>query len=91
MTEPLSNSYQNWYRFSRNPTAVIGVVIVVLVVIAVVVALLLIPGRMRHPAMVPLSATDSGPTPRQILDERYAKSDLTTEEYLERVKHLGPS
>ena len=69
----------------------IGVVIVVLVVIAVVVALLLIPGRMRHPAMVPLSATDSGPTPRQILDERYAKSDLTTEEYLERVKHLGPS
>ena len=28
-------------------------------------------------------------TPGQILDERYAKGDLTTEEYLERVKHLG--
>ncbi len=30
-------------------------------------------------------------TPGQILDERYAKGDLTTEEYLERVKHLGPA
>ena len=69
----------------------IGAVIVVLVVIAVIVALLLIPGRMRHPAVVPLSAANVGPTPRQILDERYAKSDLTTEEYLERVKHLGPA
>ncbi len=28
-------------------------------------------------------------TPRQILDERYTKADLTTEEYLERVEHLG--
>ena len=28
-------------------------------------------------------------TPSQILDERYAKGDLTTEEYLERVMHLG--
>jgi hypothetical protein len=24
----LSNAYQNWYRFSRNPTAVIGAAIV---------------------------------------------------------------
>ena len=69
----------------------IGVVIVVLVVTAVIVALLLILGQMRHPVVAPLSARHSGPTPRQILDERYAKSDLTTEEYLERVKHLGPS
>ena len=27
----LSNAYQNWYRFSRNPTAMIGLVIVVLI------------------------------------------------------------
>ena len=34
----LSNAYQNWYRFSRNPTAVIGAVIIVLVVLAAVFA-----------------------------------------------------
>ena len=27
----LSSAYQSWYRFSRNPTAVIGAVIVVFV------------------------------------------------------------
>jgi peptide/nickel transport system permease protein len=34
----LSNSYQNWYRFSRNPTAVIGLVIVVVSVLAALLA-----------------------------------------------------
>ena len=34
----LSNSYQNWYRFSRNPTAVIGLVIVVVSVMAALLA-----------------------------------------------------
>jgi peptide/nickel transport system permease protein len=40
MTElaALSNSYQNWYRFSRNPTAVIGLVIVVVSVLAALLA-----------------------------------------------------
>ena len=40
MTEPaaLSNAYQNWYRFSRNPTAVIGLVIVVLCIAAAILA-----------------------------------------------------
>jgi peptide/nickel transport system permease protein len=34
----LSNAYQNWYRFSRNPTAVIGAVIIVVVVLAAILA-----------------------------------------------------
>ncbi len=34
----LSNSYQNWYRFSRNPTAVIGLVIVVVSILAALLA-----------------------------------------------------
>lgn len=40
MTEQaaLSNSYQNWYRFSRNPTAVIGLVIVVVSILAALLA-----------------------------------------------------
>jgi len=39
----LSNSYQNWYRFSRNPTAVIGLVIVVVSVLAALLAPLITP------------------------------------------------
>jgi peptide/nickel transport system permease protein len=35
---PLSNAWQNWYRFSRNPGAVIGLVIVVTCVLAAVFA-----------------------------------------------------
>jgi len=34
----LSNSYQNWYRFSRNPTAVIGAVIVIISILAAILA-----------------------------------------------------
>lgn len=34
----LSNSYQSWYRFSRNPTAVIGLLIVVLAILAALLA-----------------------------------------------------
>ena len=67
----------------------IGAVLVVLVVIAVIVVLRLVPGRVNRPAVGPMSAAGGTPTPRQILDERYAQGDLTTEEYLERVKHLG--
>jgi peptide/nickel transport system permease protein len=39
-TEPmrLSNTYQNWYRFSRNPTAVIGAAIVIISILAAILA-----------------------------------------------------
>lgn len=36
--EPLSNAWQNWYRFSRNPTAVIGAIIVISCVLAAILA-----------------------------------------------------
>ncbi len=39
----LSNAYQNWYRFSRNPTAVIGAVIVIICVLAAIFAPLITP------------------------------------------------
>jgi peptide/nickel transport system permease protein len=35
---PVSIAYQNWHRFSRNPTAVIGAAIVVVVVLAAIFA-----------------------------------------------------
>ena len=39
----LSNADQNWYRFSRNPTAVIGAAIVVVCVLAAIFAPLITP------------------------------------------------
>jgi peptide/nickel transport system permease protein len=39
----VSIAYQNWYRFSRNPTAVIGALIVALVVLAALFAPLIAP------------------------------------------------
>ncbi|CAN5431831.1 hypothetical protein BH10ACT4_BH10ACT4_01690 [soil metagenome] len=66
-----------------------GVVVVALVVVAVILVLRLAPGRVSHTATASLPTGGAAPTPRQILDERYARGDLTTEEYLERVKHLG--
>ena len=68
---------------------VVGAVLIVLVVVAVIVVLRLVPSRTHHPLVNPQAAAGEALTPRQILDERYAKGDLTTKEYLERVKHLG--
>lgn len=34
----LSNAYQNWYRFSRNPTAVIGASIVIICILVAIIA-----------------------------------------------------
>lgn len=39
----ISNAYQNWYRFSRNPTAVIGVTIVALCILAAILAPVITP------------------------------------------------
>ena len=68
---------------------VVGAVLIVLVIVAVIVVLRLVPGRAHHPLVNTQAVAGEVLTPRQILDERYAKGDLTTKEYLERVKHLG--
>ena len=39
----LSNAYQNWYRFSRNPTAVIGATIVILCILIAIFAPMITP------------------------------------------------
>lgn len=68
---------------------VAGIVVVAVIAVAVIVVLRLVPARLNHPVTAASPAAGAAQTPRQILDERYAKGDLTTEEYLERVKHLG--
>ena len=50
---PLSNAYQNWYRFSRNPTAVIGAAIVILCILAAIFA------PLRHALSRSMSAPSS--------------------------------
>ncbi|MEC5169553.1 SHOCT domain-containing protein [Glaciihabitans sp. GrIS 2.15] len=66
-----------------------GVIVVALVIVAVIGVLRLLPTRLNHSSISLPPVARAVQTPRQILDERYAKGDLTTEEYLERVKHLG--
>jgi len=62
---------------------VVGGLVVVGMVVLVVV---LIRNSTKPGTIVAAAATL---TPRQILDERYARGDLTTEEYRERTETLG--
>lgn len=56
------------------------------VVLAGIVALVVV---LIRSSMAPRSSGAATSTPRQILDERYARGELTTEEYRERVEVLG--
>lgn len=62
-----------------------------LVVIGVVILIIVLlrrqsPPRMDTPRTSPPVAAS---TPKQILDDRYAKGELSTEEYRERIAALG--
>ena len=71
----------------------IGASLIVLVIIAVIVVLRLVPRRASGSSGSnhPVGAGISNPplTPRQILDDRYARGDITTEEFRERLQNLG--
>ena len=69
-----------------GPLMFIGVVLVVVVIVWVVTGRRWTEVRGTGP-VAPAGTTK--PTPRQILDERYARGELTTEEYRERVKVLS--
>jgi putative membrane protein len=64
-----------------------------LVVIGVVILIIVLLRRQTPPRVeaspTPPMAAASTATPKQILDERYAKGELTTEEYRERIAALG--
>ena len=57
--------------------------------IAIIVVLRRVPGRLNRPATSLPPNAGAIRTPSQNLDVRCAKGDLTAEEYLERVEHLG--
>ena len=58
----ISNAYQNWYRFSRNPTAVIGGVIVIVCVLAAILAPLITPYPTHVGAVVDFRARHLAPS-----------------------------
>jgi putative membrane protein len=70
-----------------------GAVLIVLLIIAVIVVLRLVPRRAsgssgsNRPAGEGISSPPL--TPRQILDDRYARGVITTEEFRERLQNLG--
>lgn len=63
---------------------VVGALVAVGIVILVV---FLIRNSTTSPR--PVGTEKATVTPRQILDERYARGELTTEEYRERIATLG--
>lgn len=64
-----------------------------LVVIGVVILIIVLLRRQSPPRIdaprIPPTVAASTATPKQIMDERYAKGELTTEEYRERIAALG--
>ena len=65
-----------------------GLVVVGVVILIIVLLRRSIPVRNDAPSTPP-SVAGGAPSPQQILDERYARGELTTEEYRERITALG--
>lgn len=65
--------------------------VVVLVVVVLVVVLIGVSSNSRRQSALPGPGTrDSGTlSPKQILDDRYARGELTSKEYRERLATLG--
>ncbi|HEY9499459.1 MAG TPA: SHOCT domain-containing protein [Terrimesophilobacter sp.] len=69
---------------------VFGVLVLVGIVILIAVLLRDSSSSSRQSAVADSGTRDNGaPSPKQILDERYAKGELTSEEYRERLATLG--
>ncbi|MFG3521828.1 hypothetical protein C8258_00680 [Nocardia sp. MDA0666] len=64
-----------------------GMVIFWVLVVVAIVALLRYAGR---PDTAALDRDDRGPSPQQILAERFARGEIDDEEYTRRMRTLGP-
>lgn len=60
-----------------------------LVIVGIVVLVAVLVRNATAPTKTGTSVGAATSTPRQILDERYARGELTTEEYRERIETLG--
>ncbi len=68
---------------------VFGGLVTIGVVILIIVLLRRSPPARSDTPSAPPTVAGGAPSPKQILDERYARGELTTEEYRERVTTLG--
>ena len=66
-----------------------GVLVVIGVVILVIVVVRMLSSTRTVQPQTPPTAPPAAPSPKRILDERYAKGELTTQEYRERLSALG--
>jgi putative membrane protein len=66
-----------------------GVLVVIGVVILVIVVVRMLANPRTVPPRTPPTVPPVASSPKQILDKRYAKGELTTEEYRERLSALG--
>ncbi|MBC7761932.1 MAG: SHOCT domain-containing protein [Candidatus Saccharibacteria bacterium] len=65
-----------------------GLVVIGVVILIIVLLRRSTPVRSDTPSTPPTVA-GSAPSPKQILDERYARGELSTEEYRVRLSTLG--
>ena len=66
-----------------------GVLVVIGVVILVIVVVRMLSSPRTVQPQTPPTAPPAAPSPKRILDERYATGELTTQEYRERLSALG--
>jgi peptide/nickel transport system permease protein len=76
--ERLSNAYQNWYRFSRNPTAVIGAIIVIVTILAAIFAPYITPYPKHVGAVVDFRARHLPPSFEHLFGTDNVGRDLFT-------------
>ena len=67
---------------------IVGTVLLVILAVRAFSGGITRPGNGRGPGPIPPGAV-GGTTARRILEERYARGDLSTEEYRERLEVLG--
>ncbi|WP_111721500.1 SHOCT domain-containing protein [Homoserinimonas sp. OAct 916] len=79
--------FNMWWMWLYGALAVAG--LVVLIVVIVRIAAGGTKGNQGHGNAPTAPGVEAKRTPRQILDERYARGELTTEEYRERLAVLG--
>lgn len=65
-----------------------GLVVIGVVILIIVLARRQAPSQVGTP-LAPSTVAGSAASPKQILDERYARGELTAEEYRERITALG--
>ncbi|GAB3129454.1 SHOCT domain-containing protein [Glaciibacter psychrotolerans] len=79
--------FDMWWIWLFGAVAVAGLIVLVVVIVRVAGGGI---KQNQQPGSTPISPGPHGTsTPRQILDERYARGEMTTEEYRERLTALN--